>query len=254
MVKVTLVGADSRMSKTNTVKEKPLFFLIMGFVGLFAVLAGFAKTFFIPVSAGTFKGPLMVYIHGAFAFSWVCLFLVQSVLILNKKLTVHKSLGYWGIFIASGAAVTIVPAGLYAVEKELAQGLGETAISTILGVVTSALMYFLLVIAGIFNRRKPELHKRLMLLATIALLWPAWFRLRHYFPSVPDPEIWFALVLADSFIIISLLRDKIVVGKVIPAFLFVGLFIIAEHSVEVLMFDSAPWRVMANMIYGALKY
>jgi hypothetical protein len=196
----------------------------------------------------------MVYIHGAFAFSWVCLFVVQSVLILNKKLRVHKTLGYSGIFIAFGAAVTIVPAGLYAVEKELAQGLGETAISTILGVISSALIYFLLVIAGILNRTKPELHKRLMLLATIALLWPAWFRFRHYFPSIPDPEIWFALVLADSLIIISLLRDRIILGKVIPVFLFVGLFIIAEHIFEVVMFDSAPWRVLANMVYGVLKY
>jgi hypothetical protein len=253
-MKVTLVGADSRMSKINAVKKKPLFFLIMGFVGLFAALTGFAKTFFIPVSAGTFNAPLMVYIHGAFAFSWVCLFLVQSVLVLNRKLNIHKILGYSGIFIALGVAGTIIPAGLYSVKKELAQGLGETAVSGLLGSITSALMYLLLVAAGIYYRRRPEWHKRLMLLATITLLWPAWFRFRHYFPSIPDPQIWFALVLADSLIIVSLLRDKIVLGKLLPEFLFLGLFIIAEHTFEVMMFDSAPWRVAANVVYGVLKY
>lgn len=48
-------------------------------------------------------------------------------------------------------------------------------------------MFTGLVAAGLINRRRPEVHKRLMLLATLLILWPAWFRFRHFFPGVPRP-------------------------------------------------------------------
>jgi len=38
----------------------------------------------------------------------------------------------------------------------------------------------------------------LVMLATVQLLWPAFFRLRHLFTAVPYPDIIFALVLAYS--------------------------------------------------------
>jgi hypothetical protein len=88
-----------------------------------------------------------------------------------------------------------------------------------------------------------------MLLATIVVLWPAWFRLRHYFPSVPRPEIWFALVLADSLIVVSWIWEKIKFGKVHPVMKYVGLFIIVEQTFEVWAFDSVTWRLLSKWTY-----
>lgn len=92
-----------------------------------------------------------------------------------------------------------------------------------------------------------------MLLATLVVLWPAWFRFRHYFPSVPRPDIWFAVVLADSLIVISCIWDKSINGKVHPVFKFVGVFIILEHIFEVIYFDSPIWRSVAKFIYTSLS-
>jgi hypothetical protein len=36
-------------------------------------------------------------------------------------------------------------------------------------------------------------HKRLLLLATISALGPAWLRFRHIFPAVPQPFVTFSL-------------------------------------------------------------
>src|SRR5690606_18902661 len=123
--------------------------------------------------------------------------------------------------------------------RELKEGLGQTAISGIVGSCTSGIIFLALVIAGLLSRNNAAAHKRLMLLATIVVLWPAWFRFRHYFPSVPRPDIWFAVVLADSLIVIAIIRDKLTYRKIHPVLLYVGLFIIAEHAFEVMMFDSA---------------
>lgn len=232
--------------------RKTKFFLTIGFIGLFAVLMGFSTTFFIPLNNGTFSAPIVIYIHGALAFSWVCLFIVQTLLIQMDNFKRHRSLGFLGAALAAGLTLTFVPVGLYQIQKELSQGLGQIAISSIIGTITSAIIFFSLVISGIINRHNPSTHKRLMLLATILLLWPAWFRFRHFFPSVPNPEIWFALVLSDSLIVISIIWDKVIYGKANPALLYIGSLIIIEHVAEAYMFGSPIWNELANRIYGLI--
>lgn len=196
-----------------------------------------------------FKAPLAIHIHGAFAFAWIILFLVQTSLIHFSKYNVHQTLGYFGIFIAAGVMVTMVPAGMHVVKRDLSQGVGEFAYASIVGVITSGIMFFSFVILGVLNRNKPQVHKRFMLLSVIVVLWPAWFRFRHYFPSVPRPDIWFALVLADSLIIIAWLWDKIKNGSIHPVLKYVGLFVILEQTFEVFAFGSPAWISIGKSIY-----
>lgn len=241
------------MTETTSKRNKPSFFLIIGWIGLFAVLIGFATTFIIPVSAGTFKAPFVIYLHGAFAFSWVILYLTQTNLIHFKSYRIHIALGYLGIFLALGVAITMLPAGVYQVKRDLNEGLGDTAISAIVGIFTAAIIFLALVSAAIVNRKKPERHKRFMLLAIILVLFPAWFRFRHYFPSVSRPDIWFAVVLSDSFIVFAWIRDKIVNGKIHPVLSYFGTLLIVENVVEIILYDSNSWRSIAKVIYDFLS-
>ncbi|CAN5571051.1 hypothetical protein BH10BAC3_BH10BAC3_16760 [soil metagenome] len=233
--------------------KKPSFFLIIAIVGLFAVLIGFARTFIIPVATNRFSAPILIHIHGAFAFTWILLFLTQTSLIHFNKYKIHQTLGFLGLFISAGIMITMIPAGVYVVQRDLRQGFGESSYSSLLGVITSGIMFFSLVLAGILKRRVPESHKRLMLLATIIVLWPAWFRFRHYFPSVPRPDIWFALVLAYSLIIIAWIWDKRKNESVHPILKYVGLFIILEQTFEVFAYDSSLWRQLAKWSYNLLS-
>jgi hypothetical protein len=225
----------------------------MALIGLLAVLIGFAKTFILPTFKGSFSAPIVVYVHGVFAFSWIMLFIIQASLISLKKYNTHMFLGVFGVLIAIGAAFTMLPAGMYAANRDIEQGLGDVAISNIVGVVTSACMFLAIVIAGIMNRKNAGTHKRLMLLATLVVLWPAWFRFRHYFPSIPRPDIWFAVVLADSLIVISCIWDKIANGRVHPVFKYVGSFIVLEHIFEAIFFNSPMWYIVAKHIYNFLS-
>jgi hypothetical protein len=232
--------------------KKNSYYLFIGILGLLAVLLGFLTTYIAPSFRGTFRAPFVVHLHGAFAFGWVALFLVQTLTVKFRRFPLHRTLGFGGLFLALGIVATMLPVGLFQVKRELAAGLGSTAISGIVGTATSALIFALLVGGGFVYRRQPKIHKRLLLLATIVLLWPAWFRFRHYFPSVPRPDIWFAVVLADSLILLSWAVDRATYGRIHPVLLYGGLLIIAEHVFEVLFFDSVPWRVVAGWIYGAI--
>ena len=234
-------------------RSKPTFFTAIALLGIIAILVGFLKTFIIPIMSGTKTWPMTIYAHAFFAFGWVFIFLTQSLLIQNKKYKTHIFIGRWGAFIALGAAISIIPAALYQVERELKEGLGQTAISPIVGSLASATVFLSLVTLAIVYRKTSQIHKRLMLLATILLIWPAWFRWRHYFPSVERPDIWFAAVLADSLIIVAFIWDLIKSKRIHPALLYGGLFIIAENVLEIVLFDSPGWRVVANGVYNFLK-
>ncbi len=202
---------------------------------------------------GNYHAPAVISLHGSLAVSWVALFLVQSLLISRRSTRAHRVLGIVSLLMAVGVAVTMFPAGMYQVGRDVAAGMGETGVSALVGVVTSAVMFLGLVIAGIICRRRPAVHKRLMLLALIVLLWPAWFRFRHYFPGVPRPDIWFAVVLADSLIVISWIWDKWANGRIHPVLLYGGLLIILEHIFEVIAFDSIYWRNVAAWMYQAFQ-
>lgn len=231
---------------------RPWFYVAMAGLCLMVAWAGFAGTFFAPVVHGRFRAPPVIFVHGGLFFAWLILFVVQPSLIRMQAWWAHKMLGAMGVVMALAMAASGVGVGVYAAERDFAAGGGATAISSLLGVCSAMAMFVLLVGAGVAFRGRPEAHKRLMTLATLAVLWPAWFRFRHYFPTVPHPEFWFAVLAADSLIVACIIRDRLVTGRVHPVFLWVGPVIIAEHLVELLLFDSPAWRVAAGAVFEGL--
>jgi hypothetical protein len=226
----------------------------MGGIGLLAVAIGFSRTYVVPVLRGTFAAPAVIHIHGTLALLWVLLFVAQPLLVRWGRLRWHRRIGYAALPLAVGVALTMIPAGVFQATREAAAGGGSTAISSLLGTVTSALMFVALVAAGIAAApRNREAHARWLLLATLVVLWPAWFRFRHWFPSVPRPDIWFAVVLADVWIVVAMARDWHVRGAVHPVLAWAGSAVILEQSFEVLAFDTPLWRNIALVLYGWLR-
>jgi hypothetical protein len=225
----------------------------MGGVALLAVAIGFGRTYALPVARHTFSAPLVVHVHGAFALSWILLFITQPLLLRSVGVRWHRRIGCAGLPLALGVALTMIPAGVVQATREAAAGAGPTGISSILGVVTTALMFVALVAAGLWARRDRESHARWMLLATLVVIWPAWFRFRHWFPAVPRPDVWFALVLAYVWIGVAKFRDRMTRGAIHPVLAWAGSGVIVEQSLEAIAFDSAPWRLSAQWIYDVLR-
>lgn len=245
---------DNSQTAASIVRKKSLsFFVYIAIAAILAVLIGFGKTFFLPVAEGSFKAPQIIHIHGAFCFAWISLFLIQTLLIRNRNYSLHKRLGFLGFAIALGISITVVLVGRYVVQRDLDQGMGAAAYSSFVGIISSSLLFLVMVLLGVANRRKSTAaHKRYLLLATIIVLWPAWFRFRHYFPSIPHPEIWFAYVLPDSLILIAWAWDKMRNGFIHSSLLWAGMFIIIEQGLEVIFYDSTSWRSLAIWLFNVM--
>lgn len=228
------------------------FHVVMGGVALAAVLLGFGYTYMLPMARGSFRAPFAVHLHGALALSWVLLFLAQPILVRLRRVTWHRRIGVAAVPLAVAVVITMIPASAFQVQRELRDGLGDAAYSGMLGVLTSGAVFVALVTAGYLTRRNREAHARWMLLATLVVIWPAWFRFRHWLPGVPRPEIWLALVLADVWIIVAMLRDRFTRGAVHPVLLWGGSAVILEQTTEVLLFDSPLWRTVAHSVWSVI--
>ncbi len=210
--------------------------------------AGFAKTYFLSLWRGTFAGNWVFHVHGALLFGWVALFVVQVALFRRGQVSVHRKLGVLALVLVPAVVASTFAVGVVTMRRDLAAGLGPVAISSLLGVATSMAWFAGLVMLGLLCRRQAAVHKRLLFLATIAVIWPAAFRLRHYFPSVPHPEIYFALVLPDALILVAMARDWFVARKIHPVYWIGGTALIVEQSIEVALFDGPVWRQLATAL------
>lgn len=224
--------------------------LYLGFalLALGAAMAGFFTTFTRPVWRGEFHGPALAYAHGAFVLGWLLLFLAQTLLVRSRQVARHRTLGWVGMAVVPGVVLTTMAMGVYAVQRDLAAGGGEEAFSQIVGTFTTPLIFAALFAAAVAFRRRSDFHKRLMLLATLVILWPAFFRFRHYFPGVPRPDLWFAFVLPNTLIALAMLHDRLTTGRVHPVYWTAGLAVIAEAGAEAALYDGPAWRAMAHWL------
>ena len=228
-------------------------FFYLGF-GLFAfavVLIGFSTTYIVPMARRSFTAPWVVHLHGASALGWVLLLIFQARLVRTRRTPLHRRIGQAGLPLAIVIWATGIATAAWAASRDWAE-LGTAATSSLAGTAIGLSLYLLLVIAAVAMRRRPDWHKRLVILATIQVLWPAFFRWRHLLPMVPQPEIWLALVVAYLPVGVAALRDRWLYGRIHPVWLFVAPALIVEQSVEFAFFDQGALRSLGRWLHALL--
>lgn len=225
--------------------QKRRYFLTAAFLALAVVLVGFWKTFFLPSFEGTFTAPPVIYIHGAILFLWTLFFVSQSVLIRRKDLKLHRKLGWAGPVLAVAVAISTMASGVYVLKRDVAAGGGDIAIASFTGTFTTPIIFVILVAAGIIYRWRPEIHKRLMLLAMISLSWAAFGRFRHYFPPFEQSFLVFQGIIPTSMVLVAMLWEKYTKGRIHPVYFIAGLPLIVESYAEILLADSRGWQAVS---------
>jgi hypothetical protein len=236
-------------------RRKPVrssLFVWAGALAAAVALTGFAKTFFHPLITGTFSAHPAVYIHGVFLFGWVAFFIVQAVLVREWRVATHRRMGWIGLALAFGVVASTLIIGVLASQRIAAGGAVGQANSELLVILLEMTVFASLVTAAVLFRRRPETHKRLMLLALIGALGPAWFRFRHYFPAIENPVLFYSLLLADSVILLAIAIDLRAGRGFHPAYLYAGGAMVAVHCVEVFAFSTPAFQFVADRVAGPL--
>jgi hypothetical protein len=153
----------------------------IGLLLLAAVVAGFWQTFFFPDGTAEPLEPYLV-VHGVAVVAWFVLFAVQTLLVSSGQLAVHRRLGVLGALVAAAVIATSLFTILHIVDHWRGNGIDVEARRGLIGLIVwgdlgALVAYAALLVRGLHKRRQPDAHRRLMLLASFAIISPALIRI-----------------------------------------------------------------------------
>ena len=214
------------------------------------VLAGFGPTYYFGAfgerpMATLSGGPitLLVHAHGTLFTAWVLLFIVQTALVSQHKVAIHRRLGIAGGFLA--AAMIIV--GTLTALKTAARGASPAApdpLSFLIIPLTDMLLFGTFVTAALRLRKNREAHKRLMLLAYVSIIVAAVARVPGLLPL--GPPVFFGLGL--SFMLAGVIYDFITRRRVHPVYIWGGAALVASVPLRLAVSSTAAWQAFAASI------
>jgi hypothetical protein len=175
------------------------------------------------------------------------LLLIQTSLVAAGRTDIHRRLGYFGAAIATLMPVVGITAALDAARRGSAPpGIPPLAFLTV--PVGDILVFSILVACGFYWRRKPETHKRLMLLATLSVLVAAVARLPFAFILRTGPLAFFGLT--DLFLVAFVFYDVSTRRRVHPVYLWGGLLLVASQPLRLLIVGTNAWLSFAHWLVG----
>ena len=165
--------APTPQRKRRVPKKLHFYFIAFTIVFALLVLAGFSRTFFLPMAKGTLEKPLVVHVHGALFFGWTALLVLQAFLAATKRLRLHRKIGsFAGWLIIPMLLMGTIVAARDTVHDYYA-GDGDAALSFFYGELADLAMFGLLAGAAMLLRDKPEFHKRWVVMGSLGLLGAA---------------------------------------------------------------------------------
>jgi hypothetical protein len=237
--------ADHVAMRTRPVRRR--FYVGLGAFMCAIVLIGFWPSYFGPALRGQVARPAVIQVHGLVFVGWMVLLMTQVVLAARGHVRMHRKVGAWGI--AYGVAVLVMGliAGVAAPVMHLSAGewSRDRAAGFLLITLGDMVLFGSLFAAAIVYRRKPEIHKRMMIGATVALLFAAVGRLSFISSQLISTVVW----LSPMFLTMAYdwkQRGRVhVVSIIATSWLFVG-------GTRLLIADSEAWLHIGRGILDAL--
>ena len=189
------------------------------------IFAGFAKNYYLRIWLGTRAITVMVHAHGVVMTAWVALFITQTLLVAKRRIDLHRKLGLTGGILAA----IVVGLGVYTIHgSTVRQHLNTSVASSALTFVAfdglSLLLFGGLVFSALVLKSRPQVHKRLMLMAMISLLPPAYGRFVEYFTH---QHIWvMVLLLMCASVLSCVLIDARLTRRWNPALAWSGALVV----------------------------
>jgi len=231
----------------NAVVPRPRFHVVAILAIAALVFIGFARTFYLKF---WFDVPLLtklLQLHGAMFTAWLVLHYSQARLIAAHRVDLHMRFGIAGAVLG----YTMFCVGVAAAVQSAALGHQPTDapplvfMSVPFGTICA---FAALLTAALVMRRRADWHKRLMLLATIALIIPGAARLSSYFTGRNNPAI--GIVATILLVAWCCLEDRRRIGRVHPAYKIAGTLLILSLPARLAMGYTETWQHFAQWLVG----
>ena len=214
----TAAAAVELTQKSRRRLRKSPFFTFLGVIMLALAIAGFWPQYFSAITGRTPAATAqfwLIHLHAAIFTCWLLLYISQAALVLSGRTRIHLKVGPW----LAGYGFVLTAFGLYASGK-LAARFGERMGDPDEG---AAFVFFPLIdmiffgaflAAAVAYRKRPDLHKRAMLIATYSIATVGGGRFVERMVGLDNVWLWQPLMLAP--LLIAAAYDVLVCRKVYP--------------------------------------
>jgi len=227
------------------------FFPAMTGLVWFGILMGFGGEMLREANEGTLSYPLIVHVHAAAFTGWLFVFTAQVALVRTRRVAAHKTLG----LAAMGLAAIMIVLGPWTALFMQVHDLGTPSSKpAFLAVPMSDMASFTgLVVAGYIARTNSVLHKRLMLLATLALAdagfgrWTGDWLGPILGPSLPSGfwEIYVPGYVASAAVVLAVpIYDAVTRGRLPRGEALAVAWALAWHVIAVALFVDPAWGAL----------
>jgi hypothetical protein len=233
---------------TNTASPRATsrhaYYIGVGVLSAAILFWGFAKSYYLKFLFATPKLPLLFHIHGALMTTWIVLFFTQTVLVASHRVSWHRRMGIFAV--ALTVAIVIVGTKMALIGVGRGATFDPNFISP-LGFLAYTLGHLVLfagfVSAALLLRGRPDVHKRLMVLAWVSILMPGIARIPLAW--VQNASGWKLIGLNELCLAACILFDTIKNRKLHPAFLWGGALLAASMPALILLGRTAAWQHVA---------
>ncbi len=222
------------------------FYFAMSLLLAAIVVDGFKRTVNDNLFHPAIPRPFILWIHASAFTAWVIFFILQSTLVRVHRVSWHRSIGWFG----AGLATVMVPLGVttaIVMARFDTYRLHQSGADAFLSIPFYDMIAFGVCIGlAIYWRTKPELHRRLIFIATCGLMDAAFGRFAYLF----DNNLFFPCL--DLLIVLGVARDLLVDRRVHKVYLYALPFLIVGQSLSVYMWRSNPswWQGITHAILG----
>jgi hypothetical protein len=218
-----------------------LFYIGLTLVLMASVLAGFWSSYYSTLFGGGVERPMVMHVHGAVFTGWMALLLLQVGLAASGRVHAHRAVGRAGI--AYGALVfvmgCIVTISAPVMHVRAGRWTLDAAASFLILPIGDMMLFAGLFGAAVFYRAKPEIHKRLIIAATVALAFAAVARLNYSLP------VFFALWMAPMAA--AMVFDLSSLGRVHRVNLLTT-GVMAVAFLRLFLMETAGWKAVGRSI------
>ena len=239
------LGIELSVSERSSERTREHLFFA-GMSGLIALIffIGFARTYYLAAVFDAKPLPALVHVHAAVFTSWIVLLVVQTLLVGTGHRSVHRRLGIVGI----GLAPLVVLLGVLVAMEMLVRFAAVPRVDSalIFGVALSEIAGFAVpVFFALRLRRRPDDHKRLIMIGTIAMTtagfgrWPVSFLLHKPLP---------AMLCAFALLGMMMAFDVLSLRRVHPMTIRGSAWVVFIEVTAAVAGRSAVWHTFANHV------
>lgn len=158
--------------------------------------------------------PWILYLHGAVFSGWLAFFILQSTLVRVRRVRVHRTIGWFGLVL--GAAIPVLGlATVFRMVRFNTRVLHEAGAAPFMSIQFNDLICFAVpFVLAILWRKRPEFHRRLILVATCAVASAGVARI----PQGILPRAGSAYVGVDLLIVLGIAHDLLATRRVHPVY------------------------------------